>query len=59
MKLDKIIVVARELGVKPGKLKKAELIAAIQVAEGNNACFDTGQASECGQTACLWREDCR
>jgi len=58
MKLEEIKVIARQHGIKVGKLKKAELVRAIQLAEGNNPCFETGQDSECGQTECLWRADC-
>ena len=59
MKLAEIKIKAKALGIAPGKLKKAELIRAIQLAEGNPVCFETAQAEACGQTACLWRPDCR
>ncbi|OHB25632.1 MAG: SAP domain-containing protein [Desulfuromonadaceae bacterium GWC2_58_13] len=58
MNMDQIKAVAKERGVKPGRMKKTELIRAIQQAEGNNQCFVTGQADICGQPDCLWREDC-
>lgn len=58
MKLEAIKEIARQHNIKVGKLKKAELVKAIQQAEGNDVCFDSGRASECGQPACLWREDC-
>jgi len=58
MKLEKIKEIARQHDIKVGKLKKAELVRAIQSAEGNNPCFETGQASVCGQAECLWRTDC-
>lgn len=58
MKLEEIKVIAKQHGIKVGKLKKAELVRAIQEAEGNNACFETGQAAGCGQAGCLWRADC-
>ena len=48
---------AKELGVKVQGLKKADLIRAIQTAEGNAACFSTGRAT-CDQLACCWRENC-
>jgi hypothetical protein len=38
--------------------QKADLVRAIQQAEGYDACFKTGKADVCGQDACLWREDC-
>lgn len=58
MKLDEIREIAKQHNIKPGKMKKADLVRAIQQAEGNEACFDTGKAETCGQHTCLWREDC-
>ena len=58
MKLEEIKAIAKQHDIKVGKLKKAELVRAIQAAEGNDACFETGQASGCGQEGCLWRADC-
>ena len=48
---------AQTLGVNPGKLKKAELILAIQTAEKNSPCFGTGTPA-CPHTVCCWRIDC-
>jgi len=50
---------AVSMGIKPGKMKKGELIRTIQTAEGNTPCFDTGEKERCGQDRCLWRDDCR
>ncbi len=49
---------AVDLGVKVMKgLKKADMIHAIQKAEGNNECF--GHSIDfCGQNDCAWRKDC-
>jgi len=58
MKLEEIKNIAKRHDIKVGKLKKAELVRAIQSAEQNDACFETGQVSECGQAGCLWRADC-
>ena len=58
MKVEEIKEIAAQKGVKIGKLKKMELVRAIQYTEGNNRCFDTGFAELCGQHSCLWREDC-
>ena len=58
MKLDEIKEIAKQHHIKTGKMKKAELIRAIQQAEGNEQCFDSGKAAACGQESCLWREDC-
>lgn len=58
MKLEEIKEIARQHDIKVGKLKKAELVRAIQSAEGNEACFGTARVSECGQDRCLWRSGC-
>jgi hypothetical protein len=58
MKLEEIKEIAKQNNIKVGKLKKAELVRAIQLAEGNDVCFESGRAGDCGQSACLWREDC-
>lgn len=58
MKLDQIKEIAKQHDIKTGKLKKAELVRAIQTAEGNEVCFEVGRANECGQRDCLWRADC-
>ena len=48
---------AKELGIKPAVLRKAELIKSIQRTEGNFDCF--GAAIDyCDQVSCLFREDC-
>lgn len=58
MKIDDIKIIANNHDIKVGKMKKAELIRAIQAAEGNFQCFETGQKESCGQPECLWRSDC-
>ncbi len=58
MNMTQIKAIAKERGVKPGSMKKAELVRSIQQAEGNNPCFATQQAGGCGQVECLWRDDC-
>lgn len=59
MKLQGIRGIAKQRGVMVGKMKKDEIIRAIQETEGNSACFNTGMAAVCGQMNCLWREDCQ
>lgn len=58
MKMEEIREIAKQYEIKAGKLKKADLVRAIQAAEHNTPCFGTGQTGCCGQEACLWREDC-
>ena len=57
MKLPDIKKKAQATGVNPGKMKKGDLIRAIQKAEGNPSCFGTG-TSACPYLDCCWREDC-
>jgi hypothetical protein len=59
MKLVEIREIAKQFGITAGKMKKAELVRAIQQAERNDPCFETGRADSCRQESCLWREDCR
>ena len=49
---------ARQLGVRSIRMRKVELIRAIQQAEGNFDCYGTATEDECDQEECLWREDC-
>lgn len=59
MKVQDIKEIAMKLEVPARKRTKAELVRAIQTKEGNEQCFDTGKALQCGQQDCLWREDCK
>lgn len=57
MNLNELKTMAREVGIKPGKMKKEEMINAIQIAEGNFDCF--GKAEDyCDQENCAFRDDC-
>ncbi len=58
MKLLEIKTVAKTKGIRAGKMKKAELIRAIQRAEGNYDCYGSATSGFCDQMDCLWREDC-
>ncbi|MBN2808403.1 MAG: SAP domain-containing protein [Deltaproteobacteria bacterium] len=57
MKMQEIREKARMADMKPGKLNKTDLIRAIQIKEGNPACFATGRIF-CDQDECCWRADC-
>jgi hypothetical protein len=48
---------AKLLGITPGKMKKAELIHAIQVAEGCTPCYGRSHGN-CPWIQCCWRGDC-
>lgn len=58
MKMQEVRARAKRIGINPGDMKKTGLIRAIQSAEGNTPCFQTG-AKDCDQTDCCWRDDCR
>jgi hypothetical protein len=48
---------AKALGITPRKMKKTELVHAIQTAEGNTPCFGTSNG-QCPNTACCFMQDC-
>lgn len=48
---------AKQLGIQVSKMKKADLIRAIQSKEGNFPCFATAQ-DYCNQVSCAWRKGC-
>lgn len=58
MKISEVRAIARQHHLQAGKATKRELIRAIQRDEGNQPCFDSNSSGQCGQGACLWREDC-
>mgnify|MGYP001826822916 CR=1 FL=1 len=58
MNMYEIKEIAKSRGLIPGRLKKADLIRTMQREEGNESCFQTGQADVCDQDQCLWRSDC-
>jgi len=57
MKMPEIREKAKALGLTPGKMKKTELIHAIQKAEGYTPCFGTSNG-QCSQTDCCFIHDC-
>ncbi len=57
MHIQTVRSIAKERGIKGGRLRKAELIRTIQRHEGNFDCF--GSAYDyCDQLQCRWRDDC-
>ena len=48
---------AKELGIVPRKMRKTELIHAIQMAEGCTPCFGRSDG-QCPWLECCWRADC-
>lgn len=58
MTMNDIRAIARERGIKVGKMTKGELIRELQRAEGNRDCFGEGAHVECDQSGCLWYVEC-
>lgn len=48
---------AKQLGIQASKMKKEDLIRAIQSKEGNFPCFKTAK-DYCNQLSCAWRKAC-
>lgn len=57
MSKKQVSIIARSMGIKTARKRKAELILEIQKTEGNFPCYGTA-ASRCDQHACAWRVDC-
>jgi hypothetical protein len=57
MTVKELRAIAKDLGIRTNNLRKAELIRAIQLAEGNFDCFGTAE-DYCDQLKCLFRKDC-
>jgi hypothetical protein len=58
MNMTEIKKIATGMGIKPGRMKKTDLVRTIQEAEGNPTCFQTGIGEQCDQPECIWRSDC-
>ncbi len=58
MNLTEIKQLARDRGIVPGRMRKAELIHRLQAQEGNPQCYATNFSANCEQFHCLWRSDC-
>ena len=58
MKVQDIRIKAKEMGIKPDRMNKIDLIRAIQRAEANVDCFATDRVDHCEEYGCLWRADC-
>lgn len=57
MRMSEVRAKAKAVGLDPGKMKKTELICAIQKAEGFTVCFGSGRP-DCPYTDCCFRSDC-
>jgi hypothetical protein len=57
MKISAIKEKAQSLGIEPGKMKKEDLIHAIQRAENNTPCFGKS-GGQCPYVNCCFMYDC-
>ena len=57
IKMTEIKEKAKALGINPGKLKKAELIHSIQIAENCTPCFGKSNG-QCQYSDCCFMNDC-
>ena len=57
MTMSEIKIKAKALGIDGSKMKKTELIHAIQQAEGYATCYGRSTGN-CPWTQCCWRSDC-
>lgn len=57
MRMSEVRAKAKALGIEPGRMRKTELVWAIQKAEGFPACFAPGK-TDCPYTDCCFRSDC-
>jgi hypothetical protein len=58
MDIQQIRRIALSMGIRTKGIEKADLVRAIQRAEGNFDCYGTAVDEECDQESCLWKEDC-
>jgi len=49
---------AKDLGISTFRMKKVDIIRAIQRAENNMDCYATERVEYCNEESCLWRADC-
>jgi hypothetical protein len=59
MEFQEIRNMAKGMAIKQyNRMKKIDLIRAIQKAENNIACYGTQRVDSCQEETCLWRSDC-
>ena len=56
--MEEIESIALSYGINVVNMERAELLRAIQGAEGNEQCFGTQKYVTCGQDGCSWRNSC-
>jgi len=58
MRFQDIQKMAKDMDVSTYRMKKTDVIRAIQQAENNIDCYGTERVVTCQEHACLWKSDC-
>lgn len=58
MNYNEIRKMAKNMDIYTHRMKKPELILAIQRAENNIECFGTPRVDYCNEGSCLWKDEC-
>ena len=58
MKFNEIRKMAKGMQINTYRMKKTDIIRAIQKAENNIECYGTERIMHCNEDICLWRDDC-
>jgi len=58
MRFQEIQSMAKGMDINTFRMKKMDMIQAIQRKENNIDCFGTPRVDFCSEEACLWRMDC-
>ncbi len=58
MDFNQVRKIAIGMGINTHRLKKVDIIQAIQRAEHNIPCFGAPRIDSCHELNCMWRKDC-
>ena len=58
MKFNEIRKMAKGMQINTYRMKKTDIIRAIQKVENNIECYGTERIKNCNEDKCLWRNDC-
>lgn len=58
MRFQDIQKMAKSMNINTYRMKKTDLIRAIQSAENNIPCYGTERIVSCYEESCSWRKDC-
>ncbi len=58
MKFNDIRKMAKGMKINTYRMKKKDIIHAIQHSENNIECYGTDRVKSCNEETCIWRDDC-